>query len=97
MISVLPRKLLSKDWEERLEDDKLVLERILILIRNILQGNKKSPKLCVWGGGGEVDSTPYYDPHIQLGCLTKRSNDDNSLDFPDEQALKFGTGQSVTF
>jgi len=31
------RKLLSKDWEERLEDDKLVLERILILIRNILQ------------------------------------------------------------
>merc|ERR1719391_210434 len=31
------RQLLKKDWEERLEDDKLVLERILILIRNILQ------------------------------------------------------------
>ena len=25
--------LLKKDWDERLEDDKLIIERILILIR----------------------------------------------------------------
>ena len=25
--------LLNKDWDERLEDDKLIIERILILIR----------------------------------------------------------------
>ena len=36
------RKLISKDWDERLEDDKLILERILILIRNILQGEQVS-------------------------------------------------------
>ena len=29
--------LLKKDWDERLEDDKLIIERILILIRNVLQ------------------------------------------------------------
>jgi timeless len=29
--------LLRKDWDERLEDDKLILERILILVRNVLQ------------------------------------------------------------
>lgn len=29
--------LLKKDWDERLEDDKLIIERILILVRNILQ------------------------------------------------------------
>jgi timeless len=28
---------LRKDWDERLEDDKLILERILILVRNVLQ------------------------------------------------------------
>ena len=31
------KALLSKDWDERLEDDKLIIERILILIRNVLQ------------------------------------------------------------
>ena len=34
------RGLLKKDYDERLEDEKLVLERILILIRNVLQGKK---------------------------------------------------------
>ena len=29
--------LLKKDWDERLEDDKLIIERILILVRNVLQ------------------------------------------------------------
>jgi len=29
--------LLKKDWDERFEDDKLIIERILILVRNILQ------------------------------------------------------------
>ena len=29
--------LLKKDWDERLEDDKLIIERVLILIRNVLQ------------------------------------------------------------
>ena len=29
--------LLKKDWDERLEDDKLIIERVLILVRNVLQ------------------------------------------------------------
>ena len=29
--------LLAKDWDERLEEDKLIIERILILCRNLLQ------------------------------------------------------------
>ena len=28
--------LLKKDWDERLEDDKLIIERILILIRYLV-------------------------------------------------------------
>ena len=39
--------LLKKDWDERLEDDKLIIERILILIRNVLQ----VPPMCAGRAG----------------------------------------------
>ncbi len=32
-------KLLRKEFDERSEDDRMVIERILILVRNILQVN----------------------------------------------------------
>jgi timeless len=31
--------LLRKDYDERSEDDRLIIERILILVRNILEVN----------------------------------------------------------
>ena len=37
MLSKTLGALLKKDWDERFEDDKLIIERILILVRNILQ------------------------------------------------------------
>jgi timeless len=32
-------KLLRKEFDERSEDDRMVIERVLILVRNILQVN----------------------------------------------------------
>lgn len=47
VINILCMVNISQEWDDRLEDDSLLIERILLLIRNILHvpANKQAEKV----------------------------------------------------